>query len=49
MLRVQGAVQLQRHIRIFRCVFGRALDRYLIEADAVRALAGHFIVTNCFY
>ena len=43
-LRIQRLVQLQRDVGVLGRVLGRALDVHLLEADPLRALAGHLVV-----
>ena len=37
-------MQAQRDVGVLGRVLGRALDAHLLEADALRALAGHLVV-----
>jgi len=43
-LRMQATVELQRHVGVFRCILGRALDRHLLEGNPACALSRHFVV-----
>ena len=45
-LGIQALVQAQRHIGVLGRVLGGALHAHLFEADALRALAGDFVVAD---
>ena len=46
--RKQRLMQLQCDVGVLGGVFAGALDGHLFEADAVRTLAGHFVVADGF-